>query len=195
MQNGRSENPSFNRSERLFRRCPTEAVDEFEGRFRIIGQKAFDGHNQSTVRSLYSHPDHARWDSAKDPENEPGFIPQLYRDYYVVCISVADLPGPITSAGNQTHTFAPKHIPFEDNYAHSEIRAARDGTPVPEVKSKLVKTQYRTWLGDKASVCLRPGVVDPSLCTDPTSEPTVFAWLRMATSWVRNLIARLFGAA
>lgn len=152
--------PDFHATERLFRRVDPEFVDEYEpGKLRILTTAWGALHNISVVRSKYSDPDHARWDSRTDPGNPPGFEPKLWRDWYVASVLVGDLPTAIDSGGGTTYGFGPVHVPFDDLYAHSEVRASKDGTVITKqnkFKSEEVKAQYRTLLCDRASVVLRP---------------------------------------
>ena len=161
----RPEDPAFEAIEALYRRCHPDHVDEYEqGKFRILPEAWTDLHNMSVVRSKYAQPDHARWDSATDPENPAGFEPKLYRDQHVVRVRVADIPQPIATTGGVTYSFEPAHVPFDDLYSHSEIRASKDGTRIlkqNKFKNDLVKAQYRGALSNAAAVVLKPTEIDP----------------------------------
>jgi len=163
-RNGRPDDPVFDASEALYRRCHPEHVDEYErGKFRILPAAWSDLHNMSVVRGKYSQPDHARWDSTTDPENPAGFKPKLYRDWYVAGVQVAGIPEPIATAGGVTYSFAPTHVPFDDLYSHSEIRASKDGVRIVsqnKFKNDEVKLKYRGILSDKAVIVLRPDQVE-----------------------------------
>lgn len=163
-RDGRPDDPAFGATEALYRRCHPEHLHEYEqGKFRVIPTAWSELHNMSVVRGKYARPDHARWDSATDPENPPGFQPKLWRDCYVVRVAVIDVPPTIPSSGGVAYAFVPTHAPFEDLYSHSEIRASRDGDRIlkqNKFKSPEVKAQYRGALSNKAVVVLRPGQIE-----------------------------------
>lgn len=151
--------PHFAATEALYRRVDPEDIDEYEpGRLRVI-TTGWPLHNISVVRSKYGRADHARWDSASDPGNPPGFQPKLWRDWYVVQVLVGDIPTELTSPGGVSYQFGPSHVPFDDLYPHSEIRASKDGTQIVKqnkFKNEEVKARYRGVLTNRAQVVLRP---------------------------------------
>ena len=162
--------PVFELAELLYRRFDPEDVDQYEpGKYRVLTTGWTDLHNMSVVRSKYAQPDYARWDSAADPENQPDFVPQLYRDWYVAQLVIADVPAEIPSQGGGVqYQFVATHVPFDDLYGHSEIRSSKGGVRIAKqnkFKSEKVKVQYRGILSDKAVVVLVPEqiVVDGAL--------------------------------
>jgi hypothetical protein len=161
---GRPLDPVFEAVEALYRRCHPDHIDEYEeGKFRVLPVAWSDLHSMSVVRQKYAQPDHARWDSATDPENPAGFEPRLYRDWYVVGVPVAEIPQPIATTGGVTYSFAPAHVPFDDLYSHSEIQASKDGARIlkqNKFKNDDVKLQYRGILSNKAVVVLKPEHVE-----------------------------------
>ncbi len=152
--------PVFDPAEVLYRRFHPEDIHQYgPGKYRVLTTGWTDLHNMSVVRSKYAQPDHARWDSAADPEKPPGFVPQLYRDWYVVRVATADVPAAIPSPGGVEYQFASTHVPFDDLYAHSEVRASKGGVRIPKqnkFKSEEVKAQYRGIMSNKAVVVLVP---------------------------------------
>jgi hypothetical protein len=157
--------PEFAPAEALYRRVDPEDIDEYQpGKLRVI-TTAWPLHNISVVRSKYARPDHARWDSATDPGNPPGFEPKLWRDWYVIQVLVEEIPPTLTSPGGVAYQFAVAHVPFDDLYAHSEVRASKDGTLIVKqnkFKSDEVKAQYRGVLTNKAKVILKPFEIEPA---------------------------------
>jgi hypothetical protein len=164
IKSGRLEDHAFANDEDLYRRCHPEHVDEYEhGKFRVLPEAWTDLHNMSVVRGKYAHPDHARWDSATDPENPTNFVPQLYREWHVVRVAVGEIPQPMATEA-VTYSFVPRHVPFDDLYSHSEIRARKNGVEIKQqnkFKSETVKAQYRAALSNAAAVVLKPHEVDP----------------------------------
>jgi hypothetical protein len=156
--------PAFEPAEFLYRRVDPEDVLEYEqGKYRVIDWQGI--HNLSVVREKYGQPDFARWDSATDPGNSEGFIPQLHRDCYVFQIAKGDLPEELVSGGNVPYQFRVLHVPFDDLYAHSEIVALKEGTQIlkeNKFKANGVKDQYRGILTNKAKLVLKPGEVEPA---------------------------------
>jgi hypothetical protein len=78
-----------------------------------------------------------------------------------VCrFAVRDVPpGPHVPAGSpREYTFRVVHDPEEENYAHSEVRAHKDGAHSPRLDlPKLTKTWFRNELRQKMRVAVRPG--------------------------------------
>ena len=157
-----AEDPAFDAAEALYRRCPPDCVHEWSaGRFRVITAAWAEGIcNLSTVRGKYGEPDHARWDSEYDPHNPH---PMLYRDFWVVKISVADIPEELTSSGGVTFQFAPIHRPYPDLYGHSEIVTKKHGQHITSTSkiNKRVLTDYLALLADNSRVVLRPDQIEP----------------------------------
>ena len=160
-RDGRPDDPAFEPSEALYRRCPPDHIHEYEeGKFRVVTWSGL--HNLSVVREKYAPPDHARWDSATEPENPD---PRLYRDWYVVRVLVGDLPPELVSPGaaGVTYSFAPAHAPYDDLYSHSEVRASKNGHPITQPNkfgSSEVKSLYRGVLSNRAIVVLKPDEID-----------------------------------
>ena len=156
--------PAFEPAESPYRRCHPDHVDEYEeGKFRVLPAAWSDLHNMSVVRGKYAQPDHARWDSATDPENSAGFEPKLYRDWCVVQVLVGEVPAALETTGGVTYSFTPAHVPFDDLYSHSEIHASKNGTRIlkqNKFKNDEVKLQYRGILSNKAVVLLKPEQVE-----------------------------------
>jgi hypothetical protein len=160
-RNDRTEDQSFSPEEIFYRRCNPDFAFEEAGTLRILAD-AFRDHNLSTARSKYAEPDHARWDSVSDPNNPPGFIARLWRDWYVIGIRLSDLPPPVTPDGGKLHEMRAVHVPFDDHYAHTELRVFKDGHWIEKenkFKSTLTREKFRTWLADRATVFLKPNQV------------------------------------
>ena len=156
----------FAAQEVLYRRCDPEYIDTLEdGTFRVLDGAFREVHALSALRSALAEPDHARWDSAADPENEEGFVPQLYRDWYVVGIPVNKIPPELTPARGVVHQFEPTHVPFADSYGHSEVRAKKNGVVMKglnKFKNDEIRTLYRTILAEAGAVILLPDQVAPN---------------------------------
>jgi hypothetical protein len=157
--------PVFESNEALYRRFDPQDIHEFQpGKFRVLTTGWDNLHSMSLVRGKYSTPDHCRWDAATDPGNPPGFVPQLWRDWYVGGLTVGDIPAELLSTGGVRYEFVPAHVPFEDLYSHSEIQASKDGKRIVKQNkftSEEVKATYRAVLSNKTVVVLRPDQITP----------------------------------
>lgn len=49
-----------------------------------------------------------------------------YPDYGIAEFKVVSLPASIPSEGGREYSWAPTHVPLEDNYYHSEVRTYKD---------------------------------------------------------------------
>jgi hypothetical protein len=54
-------------------------------------------------------------------------------DWGVAAFTVADVPAELRSEGGALFQFSVEHVPLEGNYAHSELRASKDGNPAKDV--------------------------------------------------------------
>jgi hypothetical protein len=158
---GRPEDPKFGHSEALYRRVDPEDIVEGDNGRKLVahsGQRRpwGDGISISVARGKYAEPDDARWESAYDPHNYGA--PQLYRDWYVTAVAVADLPSTIASVGGAVHTFKPEHAPFDDLYAHSEITAFKNGEKIMQSSqfNKSAKVAYRAALSNRTVIVRQP---------------------------------------
>jgi hypothetical protein len=81
-------------------------------------------------------------------------------DHGVIQFLVQDIPASINSDQSTRYEFKPIHVPEDLNYAHSEVRAFKNGAYDRglDVKSKLVKKQFRQLLGERAVVVITPRV-------------------------------------
>ncbi len=82
-----------------------------------------------------------------------------YPDHGICAFRVADVPkGPRRPTPSPyTYTFDVVHAPEEENYAHSEVRASRDGEYDPSLHvPNLVKKRFRMVLGQRMVVIRRP---------------------------------------
>jgi len=78
---------------------------------------------------------------------------------YVAILSAVDMPPPKTADGKVFWELFPEHIPEEENYSHTEIRARRCGKDYnPEVKiNSKVKMELKAFLAGKMRVIPRYG--------------------------------------
>ena len=102
---------------------------------------------QSVNRGLFSQAEDALWQ---------GGVPS---DLGVLQFPVSCLPGNLECPDTHRHfRFFPKHVPLEDNYAHSEIWCddipAGDGHYV--VPTKLVKKALKTIIAQNSRVSIEP---------------------------------------
>jgi hypothetical protein len=59
-----------------------------------------------------------------------------WRNFGIAEFRVKRMPGPIRSDGNKLYSWAPVHVPEEENYHHSEVRSFKEG--VRALKSSQV---------------------------------------------------------
>jgi len=166
-RNGRPVVPEFAPAEDLYRRCHPDAIDTLDdGELRVLST-AFDKgvHALSMQRSAFAQADFVRWDSATDPGNVAGFVPQLWRDWFVVAVRADAVPKTLAPpAGGAEYLFTLRHKPFDDSYAHTEIEVMKGGKLLDkewQFNNKHVKLIYQTILADKAIVSLKPDQVQP----------------------------------
>ena len=91
----------------------------------------------------------------------------LYPNYFhlgVAQFCVDAVPGPRYFEGRE-YNLVPEHDPEKDNYAHSEIRAYRQGERVVHTGKipKLIKAEFRQLLAEAMVICCAmPGSGLPS---------------------------------
>jgi hypothetical protein len=72
---------------------------------------------------------------------------------------VADVPGSLDSEGGTAIEFRMEHVPEEDNYAHSEVRAYKNGRHDRKLDvPKTVKARFRQILSERTGITLEPRV-------------------------------------
>jgi hypothetical protein len=72
----------------------------------------------------------------------------------VLAFVVAEFPGPV-SASNCQYLLVPRHVPLEENYAHSEIWCNKvPGTTEHVDAPKTVKKLYRAQLSQRVRVLI-----------------------------------------
>lgn len=135
-RNGRPEDQDFQATEKLFRRYRKA---DWQGMMLNVSLSSAPSVNRqkfSEVADVLIHPTDA------------------YADMGVVSFRVRDIPQePLLDPGPATHTFFPRHVPGEDNYAHSEVWCAPIGQQGPHVEpNKLIRKMFRTLLGQAAVV-------------------------------------------
>lgn len=145
-------------TEKLFRRCPADGIHE-----GTVHQSVFKHLcGLSVLRSADADPDDARWDSRIDCASR-GKEPQVYPEQYVIEFPVSAATSPITADTN--HESKPEHVPFADNYAHSEVQVYRhQPSPIKLMKSdsalntegKLRLAMLRTRLAEASTIALQP---------------------------------------
>lgn len=133
---GRAEDPVFEPTEPLYKRfSPAEFVP---GSSISVRFPEF-----SVNRGKYSEPEWV-------------LLPQ-WLDYGIVVFLVRDVPAEMTSEGGVRYTFIVAHAPLEDNYAHSEIRALKEGRHVPRLDvPKTLKKKFRQILAERWRIYRQP---------------------------------------
>jgi hypothetical protein len=132
--------PDFDPEEQLFRRCRQEDVDE--GRLS---------------RSAIRFPD---WSVNRSRFSEPGdaLLPD-WAGWGVAAFAVKDVPPSVASEGGPDVEFKVEHVPLEENYAHSEVRAYKLGKHSRDLGvPKTVKSRFRQILSEKSRIVIEPQV-------------------------------------
>lgn len=135
-RNGRPVDPIFEGSEKLFRRYTSKHI--VSGSFTGLGLSFRNA--PSVNRHKYS--------KAKDvlfSESDE------FANWGVVSFEVREIPSPLPPQNPRYH-LAPKHVPLEDNYAHSEIHC--QGIPPGGYlePSPAVRKLLRATLGQRIRV-------------------------------------------
>jgi hypothetical protein len=108
-RNGRAEDPAFEAAEKLFRRYKR---DQFVGgKFSNMGLSLKDP--PSVNRQKYSEPSDVIFSEASE-----------FEKWGVLSFQVQHLPRSLPPEA-PAHVFSPRHVPLENNYAHSEVHCDR----------------------------------------------------------------------
>ena len=132
-QNGRSANQTFaNHSEKLFVRFALNTPSI---------QTAVSFRRQSCNREKYC-------DGGAADVLFKTVRGGLYQDCGVMSITVAQVSAVHEQIDGRKFTLRPEHQPEQCNYAHTEIVAHENGSPVSDIGPKSVKKQLRDTLSD-----------------------------------------------
>lgn len=104
-RNGRPDDQTFNKAEKLFRRYTR--AHYINGQFSNTGL-SFDS-PPSVNREKYSEPQDVIFSEAEE-----------FANWGVLSFRVSDLPNEFPVEKPQ-YRFFPKHVPMEDNFSHSEV--------------------------------------------------------------------------
>ncbi|MCH8253115.1 MAG: hypothetical protein IID36_11745 [Planctomycetes bacterium] len=133
---GRPVDPEFDPEELLFLRCREDHIDN--GRLNPLAIRV---QNQSVNRGKYSEPHWVLF---------PDFL-----TWRVASLRVGDIPEALSGPPPicVPYTFAVEHHPLDDNYAHSEIRARKNGIYKPRLNlTHSVKLEFRSRLVERARI-------------------------------------------
>jgi len=114
LRNGRPKVQEFQPAERLYRRVSPE--DWGDPRVEV---DALDLPDMSVNRGA--------------PLGEPEWVlleSDEYANWGMIFFEVRAIPTPLTHIDGTTFTFRPIHVPLEENYPHSEVRAYQGDTHV-----------------------------------------------------------------
>ena len=139
---GRPVDQEFEPSEQLYRRYKREHW--VDNHFSNTGLRFPDESGPSVNRGKYSEPE----DVLFSPSGE-------FNRWGVLKFRVADIPGPIEDGAGCLYLFSARHVPEDDNYAHSELWAATAGEGAkPARPSSRVKKEFRVRLSQRITVCI-----------------------------------------
>jgi len=140
LRNGRPEDPIFRPEELLYRRYLS---DHWVGdHFSPAGFRFEKDSGQSVNRQKFSEPEDVLF-------SEDGSLD----GYGVLEFATRDIPPRLQEMGTPVFVFFLKHVPQEENYAHSEIwceteqETGRYGNP-----SQTVRKKFRTMLSQHVTV-------------------------------------------
>ncbi len=137
LRNGRPEDPIFRPEELLYRRYRNDHW--IDGLFSPAG---FKFPKQSVNRQKYSEPEDVVF-------SEDG----IFDGFGVLEFAVRDVPSSLEEEGTPVYIFFLKHIPLEDNYAHSEIWCETEQETGRYVSpSQTVRKKFRTMLSQRVTV-------------------------------------------
>jgi hypothetical protein len=128
---GRPKDKEFKSAEYLYRRVPPEL---WESKDDDIELDAIQLPDMSVIRSKYAHPEWARFDGGT----------YKYPDWGVVGFQVQDIPPRLPHLGVFLWTFAPRHVPLDDNYPHAEVWAF-EGERHINAKAKIDPDLHLRW--------------------------------------------------
>lgn len=143
-RHGRPVDPAFDAAEELYLRVRSEHVDN-----DLVLHAAIRLPVQSVNRQKYC--------------DAPEWV--LYPTYFgsgIAAFYRRDVPETLQSPGDVLYRFAVEHVPEEENYAHSEVRAYKEGMHVFNAKlevNRQVKTQFRIRLAEAMRIIRRPDAV------------------------------------
>lgn len=136
-RNGRPEDQAFEASEKLFRRY--NRAHYMNGQFSNTGFSFASP--QSVNRQKYSEPSDVLFSETDE-----------FANWGVLSFKVEDLPTSFPSE-NPRYSFSPRHVPMEDNYAHSEVWCDSVPPRGAYVKpSKPMKKLFRAVLSQRVVV-------------------------------------------
>ena len=134
----RAPDNQFGQDELLFVRCLSDQVD---GEHLLPAGIKFP--DWSTNRERYSEP-------------QDVLLPNFER-WGIAGFKVSAVPARLQTGESKEYTFAAIHEPVPDNYAHTEVRAFKDGAHDRDLKvPTLIKKEFRTRLSALTSIIKKP---------------------------------------
>jgi hypothetical protein len=158
-QNGRHANPSFPKTEYLYRRVP---IDFWPDASEPLDVNAIELPDLSCGRSRYGHPEWLRLDLHR----------QDLGNWGVIGFQVGDIPVDRWLEGVFQFTFKTFHDPEEWNFPHSEVRAFDDDEHIDllEKLPEVVHLEWRELLLRKVTTFLKPKQTAKIRDTAPASH-------------------------
>jgi hypothetical protein len=153
LRRGRPVDKAFEPEHLLYMRITDE--DVVEGIVIPARIRAFD---QSVNWSKYSWP----WDVVFD-----------HGGCGVSTVAISELPPPLPKIlpdnKSKYHTFIPEHVPEDQNYSHSEIRAWKAGTKLTKSSQigEVAKKEYQNFMSAVLEI-----IIDPIAANIPSTPVT-----------------------
>lgn len=153
LRNGRPINDGFEQEEKLYRRC-VESDRDPEYPDRIQNAK-IQFPDMSVNRSKYSEVEDVKLAIAYKDANW-----DKYGVYYFKVEDIPINPPPhISKTSPTTWSWAVSHVPYEANYAHSEVRTYKNGNYERRNKPPpTIKKWFRMVLAEKTQILIEPKV-------------------------------------
>lgn len=146
--------PQFERSEPIYIRCPSNHLQRTNGGRRLL---------PTFIRASGYSVNRGKYSLCFDvllPGAQHGSLEWLY--WGVASLQVRDVPSQLQPSTTPT-AFRVEHVPDDDNYAHSEIRAYKSERQVADNRvAKMVKKALRQIISDRARILLLPNTSDPN---------------------------------
>lgn len=137
-RDGRPVDPEFAATEQLYMRACPELVRDLQP---LCTDFRFP--DQSVNREKYS-------------EDPTWVLVPRWLDWAVVAFRRRDVPTHMRTSVDVYYEFLVEHVPLDDNYPHSEIRAYRGGervfNPKLKIKSAEAKQRFRMQLSEAAKI-------------------------------------------
>lgn len=145
---GRAPEPKFEPSELLYYRCTIRDLEYAGGDLSSLSVRL---PTFSVNRGAFSEPE----DVLIPPSDQPIANIELMG---IAKFPVCGIPASLTPPQGKTIEFKVEHAPLEDNYAHSNVRAYKDGKLTEEKLAVTVRKDFRAEIARHAEIHRPPQI-------------------------------------